>query len=63
MSKFTTPKGKDVSTYVDPITAHIKIKFDQGGELPAELAGLFTSTMFADRAIVSYIEKQTKKEG
>jgi hypothetical protein len=60
MTKYVTPKGKSISTFIDPVTAHIRIKFDQGGELPAELSGIFTSGVFADRAITSYIEKQEK---
>ena len=57
MGKFTTAYGKDVATYIDPKTAMIKIKFVQGGELPEELSGFFTSEQFADRAIFAYIEK------
>lgn len=63
MSHFTTPNGKGVSTYLDPLTVAHRIKFDQGGELPAELSGIFTSKVFADRAIMAYIEKQEKPKG
>lgn len=62
MSSFITPNGKGVSTFICPTTAHVRIKFDQGGELPAELSGIFTSVRFADQAIISYLEKQTKEE-
>lgn len=62
MSKFTTPYGKDVATYIEPRTMHHKIKFVQGGELPEELTGFFTSELFADRAIKNYIEKDKPEE-
>lgn len=57
MSQFTTAYGKDVATYIDPKTAHVRIKFVQGGELPVELQGIFTSVRVADQMIVNYIEK------
>lgn len=57
MSQFTTPKGKDVATFICPKTAHHRIKFVQGGELPEKLSGLYTSERLADQAIVSYIEE------
>lgn len=68
MSKFTTPNGKDIDTFIDPKNAHVRIKFCQGGELPSCLEGLFTSVRVADQAIVSYIEsvkteKTTKAKG
>lgn len=57
MSKFTTPKGKDVATFICPKTAHYRIKFVQGGELPELLSGLYTSERLADQAIVQYLEE------
>lgn len=57
MSKFTTPKGKDVATFVCPKTAHYRIKFVQGGELPEKLTGVYTSERLADEAITNYIEE------
>jgi hypothetical protein len=60
MSEFITPNGKTVSSYIDPQTVTFRIKFNQGGELPAELSGMFTSKVFADRAILAYIQKQDK---
>lgn len=61
MSKFTTPNGKDVETFIDPKTAHVRIKFNQGGELPEELSGLFTSERVANQAIAAYISVITDK--
>jgi hypothetical protein len=62
MSKFTTAYGKDVATFVDPKTTMYKVKFVQGGELPEELAGYFTSERLADAAINFYIEKDKPQE-
>lgn len=56
MSKFTTPKGKDVATFICPKTTLHRIKFVQGGELPEKLTGLYTSEALADQAIVAYLE-------
>lgn len=60
MSTFTTPNGKEISTFIDPATAHIRIKFNTGGELPAELSGLFTSTWVAEKMINTYISEVTE---
>jgi hypothetical protein len=62
MSKFETPYGKGISTFIAPNTTHVKIKFDQGGELPERLQGLFTSVREADKAIISYIEQDKPVE-
>jgi len=56
MSKFVTPKGKEVATFVCPKSAHYRIKFVQGGELPEALSGLYTSERHADLAISQYLE-------
>ena len=56
MTKFVTPAGKEIVAYHDPMGSHVKVKFTSGGELPAELAGLFTSKTFAEKAIVSYLD-------
>lgn len=57
MSKFTTPKGKDVATFICPKTAMHRIKFVQGGELPEKLTGVYTSERLADQAIATYLEE------
>lgn len=61
MTKFVTPAGKEIVAYHDPMGSHVKVKFTSGGELPAELAGLFTSKTFAEKAIISYLDKVTKE--
>ena len=62
MEQFVTPNGKPVSTFVIPNTGHIGIKFNQGGELPSELSGAFTTTRLAEIAIKNYIAKQEVKK-
>lgn len=57
MSKFTTPKGKDIATFICPKTAYHRVKFVQGGELPVVLSGLYTSERIADIAITQYLEE------
>jgi hypothetical protein len=61
LSKFTTENNKDIDTFIDPKTALVRIKFCQGGELPASLDGLFTSVHAADQAIISYIAASKPK--
>lgn len=59
---FKTANGKEVTTFIDPINAHYRIKFLSGGELPEELSGLFTSVSRAEIAITRYISKGLDKE-
>tara|TARA_B110000858_G_scaffold114477_1_gene130843 strand:+ start:25 stop:288 length:264 start_codon:yes stop_codon:yes gene_type:complete len=64
MSEFKTPGGKTIATYVDPTTAHLRIKLVEGGQVPTELSGMYTSMALADLAIRTYLltneETQTK---
>lgn len=62
MSQFETPNGKVIATFIDPGTAHVRIKFTTGGELPAELSGLFTSIRVAEQMIKGYISKLEQEE-
>jgi hypothetical protein len=61
MKTYTTPNGKEIQIVRDPKTAHIKIQFGSGGELPQELSGFYTSEAFASRAIVGYLEGLAKQ--
>jgi hypothetical protein len=56
MKTFETPNGKEIGLVRCPKTAHLKIQFNSGGELPEELTGLFTSENFAYKAIDAYLE-------
>ena len=65
MEKFITAGGKEVQILTDPTTAHVKVQFKDGGQLPAELSGLFTSRAIAEVDVRSYIsnnpESKSKK--
>ena len=66
MEKFITAGGKEVQILTDPATAHIKVRFKDGGQLPHELSGLFTSKAIAEVAVRSYLinthETKVKKK-
>tara|TARA_B110000977_G_C10926561_1_gene435339 strand:- start:432 stop:695 length:264 start_codon:yes stop_codon:yes gene_type:complete len=62
MSEVKTPAGKVIETFVDPITAHLKVRFADGGVLPEELSGMFTSKALADIAIQMYLLKNETKQ-
>ena len=55
---FITPNGKELKVVVAPNTGHFKIIFTSGGELPAELQGLFTSSVYAEKHIAAYLGKK-----
>lgn len=57
MRSFETPNGKQIAMVICPKTAHIKVQFTSGGELPVELSGLYTSQTDAEKDIMIYIEK------
>lgn len=63
METFLTAGGKELQIFTDPQTAHVKIQFKEGGQLPEELSGLFTSKSVAEVAIRSYLlnNVETKK--
>ena len=56
-----THNGKEIQIVRDFKTAHIKIQFGSGGELPQELSGFYTSEAFASKAIVGYLEGLAKQ--
>lgn len=55
MRNYTTPRGKDVEIY--PEGNLWKIQFTNGGELPGELAGAFTSEGIAAQRTELYIKR------
>lgn len=55
METFLTAGGKEIQIVTDPRTAHVKVQFKEGGELPEELSGLFTSKAIAEVAVRSYL--------
>lgn len=62
MTEFVTEGGKELQIVTDPQTAHIKIQFKEGGQLPEELSGLFTSKAVAEIAIRSYLANAQPKK-
>lgn len=55
-----TSNGKSISVVKVPASRYVKIQFDSGGELPAMLTGLFTSTKLAYLAIEKYLASSVK---
>jgi hypothetical protein len=55
MDTFMTPNGKEIKIVNAPGTGHYKIQFTQGGELPQELTGFFTSSAVAQVAVQTYL--------
>jgi hypothetical protein len=64
METYITSGGKEIEIFTDPATAHVKVRFKKGGELPEQLSGLFTSVAVAEVAVRSYIlnNKELKKK-
>lgn len=59
--KYITPGGKELEIYNEGFA--VKARFIGGGELPAELAGSWTSKVHADMAINKYlVDLPPKKE-
>lgn len=62
MKVFETPNGKEITLVRCPKTAHLRIQFTSGGELPEKLSGLYTSELIAYKDIFNYIEElKTRK--
>jgi len=55
MDTFTTPNGKEIKIVNAPGTGHYQIQFTQGGELPQELTGFYTSSAVAQVAVRNYL--------
>jgi hypothetical protein len=56
MQTFETPNGKVIQLVRCPKTAHIKVQFATGGELPLVLSGLYTSERAAITDVGRYLE-------
>ena len=55
MEVLKTPAGKELVTYSCPRTAAVLIKFKDGGVLPQELSGIYTTPVLAKQAILIYL--------
>lgn len=55
---------KELQAYIEPGTSHYKIKYEGGGEVPAELSGVYTSINVVDQAVLNFInaDKATPKK-
>jgi len=62
MKTFETPAGKRIQLKICPTTAHIKVEFSTGGELPMELSGLYTTEREAEISILKYLAKQKRNQ-
>ena len=51
MKTYTTKGGKELKYVRDPKSTLFSIEFSSGGKLPQGLTGVFTSEIFAQRAI------------
>lgn len=60
MRTFETPAGKEIQIIRRP-QGDFKIQFGQGGELPQELVGVFTSERFAEQAVQVYLDTWNPK--
>jgi len=58
---FKTPAGKSIAFVREPKNGYIKIQFSEGGELPQELQGFFTTPVMAEKAVRAYIDSKTTK--
>lgn len=59
MKTFETHKGKTIEMYYKG--QNIGLKFKEGGELPEQLAGIFTNERQAENAILMYLDEHTPK--
>ena len=55
---YKTKGVKEIQTFVKQGTAHYELQWSDGGQLPAELGGLFTSLNTVDTAVLKYIHTQ-----
>ena len=55
---YKTKGIKEIQTYIKQGTSHYELQWSDGGQLPAELGGLFTSLNTVDTAVLKYIHTQ-----
>ena len=55
---YKTKGVKEIQTIVKQGTSHYQLQWSDGGQLPAELNGLFTSLNTVDTAVLKYIHTQ-----
>ena len=57
-----SPKGKRVVATTAHNSSNYVIQFEDGGEIPPELQGEFTSIVFAQTAVQNFIAKKVAQE-
>lgn len=62
MKEYKTPGGKTLAVYKCPIFSNMKVKLKEGGKVPVELSGTYTSEGFAEIAIVTYLAKNKERQ-
>jgi hypothetical protein len=62
MKSFTTNGQKEIQITTCPRTAQIRLKFSNGGELPQDLSGIYTSERQAEHAVNLYLERTKERK-
>ena len=58
---YKTKGVKEIQTIVKQGTSHYQLQWSDGGQLPAELGGLYTSLNTVDTAVFKYINEQKEE--
>ena len=53
---------KELQAFIQPGTAHYILKYEGGGELPAELSGVYTSIALVDEAVLKFVSNQKEEK-
>ena len=53
--------SKELQAFVQPGTAHYILKYEGGGELPAELSGIYTNISLVDEAVLRYFSNHKEE--
>jgi len=59
---YKTKGIKELQAFIEPGTSHYKLQWDGGGELPAELSGVYTSMNLVDSAVLTFVHNQPDKK-
>lgn len=61
---YKTKGVKELQAFIEPGTSHYILKYEGGGELPAELSGVYTSISLVDEAVLKFVanQKETPKK-
>lgn len=59
---YKTKGVKELQAFIEPGTSHYILKYDGGGELPAELSGIYTNISLVDEAVLKYVSNQKEEK-